>query len=54
LYDPTPFAPPELTMDQLAMMYGMTPDQVAAIGNQAKVQAVMQIGAKDLLGPVAE
>ena len=54
LYDPTPFAPPDLTMDQLAMMYGMSPDQVAAIGNQAKIQAGIQVGSKYLLAPAAE
>lgn len=54
LYDPTPFAPPDLTMDQLATMYGMSPDQVAAIGNQAKLQAVTQVGSKYLVGPAAE
>ena len=39
LYDPTPFAPPQLTMDQLAMMYGMAPDQIAALRNGAEQQA---------------
>jgi hypothetical protein len=35
LYDPNP---PQLTVDQLATMYGMSPQQIAAIREQAKDQ----------------
>jgi hypothetical protein len=54
LQDPTPFELPEMTMDQVALASGMSPEQVADIGNQAKMGAVMQVGMKNFLGPVAE
>jgi hypothetical protein len=50
LFDPDP----ELTVDQIAMMYGMTPEQIATIRGQAGTQAGVQIGAKTLLAPAAE
>lgn len=54
LYDPTPFAPPQLTMDQLAMMYGMSPDQVAATREGAEQQVEAQHIAGDALVPAIE
>ena len=54
LYDPTPFAPPDLTMDQLAMMYGMSPDQVAATREGAEQEVEAQHLAGDALVPAIE
>ncbi len=46
--------PPPISVEQLAMMYGMSPQQIAAIGTQAKIDAWALVGLKNLLGPVAE
>lgn len=48
-----PNSPPP-TVDQLAMMYGISPEQVATISNRAKIAAVARVGLKDLLGPAVE
>lgn len=50
---PSPSAPAP-TMDQIAMMYGMNPQQIADIGNQAKIDAMAQVGLKNLAGPAVE
>jgi len=51
LYDPNPPAP---SMGQLALMLGVPPEVVAAIGDQAKRQAVFDVGSKAVLGPATE
>jgi len=50
-YDPNP---PVLSLGQLAIMYGMTPQQVAAIQGQATRQAIIQVGSRDLIGPATD
>lgn len=51
LYDPNPPAP---TMDQMAVMLGVPPEAVAAIGDQATRQAMFDVGSKAVLGPATE
>lgn len=51
LYDPNPPTP---TMAQLALTYGLSPQQVATIQNQAITQAGIQVGSKYLLGLAAD
>jgi hypothetical protein len=51
LYDPDP---PQLTMDQLAMMYGMSPDQVAATREGAEQEVEAQHLTGEVLVPAIE
>jgi hypothetical protein len=50
LQDPTPFELPEMTMDQVALASGMSPEQVADIHRTAQRQAAENIVTDALVG----
>jgi hypothetical protein len=53
LQDPTPFELPEMTMDQAALAYGMSPEQVAEIHQSVQRQAAANIVTDTLVGAAA-
>lgn len=50
LQDPSPFTLPDLTMDQAAMMYGMSPEEVAQIHQSTLKQAAADIATDAVVG----